>query len=312
MDVLRAALGESRLTYLGKSYGTYLGAWYAQLFPARVRALVLDGAVDPDTPSLQDERHAGGGVPGRARLVRGLVPGHGQLPAARRFSRGGAAAAAVAKVHGLVSQGELRAAGQPPERRAGRGRRHAGERRRRRAVQQVVLARPEDRAGQRVRRGRHGARRTGQPAAGTEPQRDLQQPRRRRHRRSAAWTGRGRARWPRGRRPLGRRPGRLRCSARRSCGAAWPARTGRSRPTRCRRSGPQGASPILVIGTLRDPATPYRWAQALAGDLASGVLLGWNGDGHTAYGEGSACVDTIVNDYLINLSVPRSGTVCRS
>ncbi|MGH3236619.1 MAG: alpha/beta fold hydrolase, partial [Streptosporangiaceae bacterium] len=55
MDVLRAALGESRLSYLGKSYGTYLGAWYAQLFPHRVRALVLDGAVDPDTPSLQDD-----------------------------------------------------------------------------------------------------------------------------------------------------------------------------------------------------------------------------------------------------------------
>ena len=71
-----------------------------------------------------------------------------------------------------------------------------------------------------------------------------------------------------------------------------------------------GAPPILVVGTLRDPATPYRWAQALAGDLSSGVLLGWNGDGHTAYGEGSACVDTIVNDYLIDLSVPRSGMVC--
>ncbi len=52
MDVLRAALGESRLTYLGKSYGTYLGAWYAQLFPRRVRALVLDGSVDPATSSL--------------------------------------------------------------------------------------------------------------------------------------------------------------------------------------------------------------------------------------------------------------------
>ncbi len=43
-----------------------------------------------------------------------------------------------------------------------------------------------------------------------------------------------------------------------------------------------GAPPILVVGTLRDPATPYRWARALAGDLSSGVLLGWNGDGHTA------------------------------
>jgi pimeloyl-ACP methyl ester carboxylesterase len=47
MDVLRAVLGDRKLTYLGKSYGTYLGTWYAQLFPGHVRALVLDGAVNP-------------------------------------------------------------------------------------------------------------------------------------------------------------------------------------------------------------------------------------------------------------------------
>ena len=52
MDVLRAALGDRKLTYLGKSYGTYLGTWYAQLFPRHVRALVLDGALDPDATSL--------------------------------------------------------------------------------------------------------------------------------------------------------------------------------------------------------------------------------------------------------------------
>ena len=52
MDVLRAALGEAKLTYLGKSYGTYLGTWYAQLFPSHVRALVLDGAVDPSEPAF--------------------------------------------------------------------------------------------------------------------------------------------------------------------------------------------------------------------------------------------------------------------
>jgi pimeloyl-ACP methyl ester carboxylesterase len=61
LDVLRAALGQSRLTYLGKSYGTYLGTWYAQLFPHRVRALVLDGAVDPDTTGLQSDAVQAGG-----------------------------------------------------------------------------------------------------------------------------------------------------------------------------------------------------------------------------------------------------------
>src|SRR6185312_1253749 len=48
VDVLRAALGDSRLTYLGYSYGTSLGTQYAEQFPANVRAMLLDGAVDPD------------------------------------------------------------------------------------------------------------------------------------------------------------------------------------------------------------------------------------------------------------------------
>ena len=80
LDVLRAALGESRLTYLGKSYGTYLGAWYAQLFPHRVRALVLDGAVDPDTSSLQADITQAKGSRWRSARSR---PGAWPRPAAR-------------------------------------------------------------------------------------------------------------------------------------------------------------------------------------------------------------------------------------
>ena len=53
MDVVRAALGESQINYLGFSYGTELGAAYAERFPDRVRAMVLDGAVDPNAdPAL--------------------------------------------------------------------------------------------------------------------------------------------------------------------------------------------------------------------------------------------------------------------
>ena len=47
MDRIRAALGDQRLTYLGYSYGTYLGSLYADRYPTHVRAMVLDGAVDP-------------------------------------------------------------------------------------------------------------------------------------------------------------------------------------------------------------------------------------------------------------------------
>ena len=47
MDAIRAAMGERSITYLGFSYGTYLGALYANRYPNRVRAMVLDGAIDP-------------------------------------------------------------------------------------------------------------------------------------------------------------------------------------------------------------------------------------------------------------------------
>ena len=53
MDVLRAALGEEKLPYFGFSYGTRLGATYAELFPENVGRFVLDGAVDPSLPTLE-------------------------------------------------------------------------------------------------------------------------------------------------------------------------------------------------------------------------------------------------------------------
>jgi hypothetical protein len=72
---------------------------------------------------------------------------------------------------------------------------------------------------------------------------------------------------------------------------------------------PAGAPPILVVGTLHDPATPYAAAQALTGQLGSGVLLSWNGEGHTAYPQ-TACVRQHVDAYLIDLTLPPRGTVC--
>ena len=67
LDVLRAALGDPKLNYIGASYGTFLGAIYAQLFPTHVRALVLDGALDPSSSAAGPESHAGKGIRGRPR-----------------------------------------------------------------------------------------------------------------------------------------------------------------------------------------------------------------------------------------------------
>jgi len=71
-----------------------------------------------------------------------------------------------------------------------------------------------------------------------------------------------------------------------------------------------GAGPILVIGTTGDPATPYQWAQALAKQLDSGVLVTWKGEGHTAYGRSNACLTSAVDNYFVDGTVPADGTTC--
>ncbi|MCC5669598.1 alpha/beta hydrolase [Nostoc sp. CHAB 5784] len=53
MDVLRAVVGDKKLTYIGQSYGTRLGAVYAEMFPQNVRAMVLDGVIDPTQGSAE-------------------------------------------------------------------------------------------------------------------------------------------------------------------------------------------------------------------------------------------------------------------
>jgi pimeloyl-ACP methyl ester carboxylesterase len=72
----------------------------------------------------------------------------------------------------------------------------------------------------------------------------------------------------------------------------------------------EGAAPIVVTGTTRDPATPYAWAEALSKQLASGVLISRDGDGHTAYNSGNECVDEAIEAYLIEGAVPEDGLRC--
>jgi pimeloyl-ACP methyl ester carboxylesterase len=308
LDVLRSALGDAQLSYLGKSYGTYLGAWYAQLFPRRVRALVLDGAVDPATSGLQsDITQAQGFQVAFASftswcLARAGCPlgGTSSGPAARAvpqvqalITRANAAPLANQLNDGQVADGAMLVTGIAaalystaywPDLKSALASAFAGD-----GTMLVELANLL------VERNANGT--YSNLADSDTAVNCLDRP------------------WPRtvaayqaaARQAARQAPlfgpsivwGSLAC-------AYWPVPAA---PLPVIRAA--GARPILVVGTLRDPATPYRWAQALARDLASGVLLGWNGDGHTAYGQGSACVDTIVNDYLIEESVPRSGVVCR-
>jgi pimeloyl-ACP methyl ester carboxylesterase len=302
LDVLRSALGESQLTYLGKSYGTYLGAWYAQLFPRHVRALVLDGAVDPDTPSLAaDITQAQGfqlafrsfaawclasapcplaGANAGVTKTQALITRANATPLASQLDDGQVADGAML-LDGIA--GALYSTAYWPDLKIGLTQAFAGN--------GTVLVELADLLYQRNPNGTYSNLADANTAISCL---DRPWPRSLAAYASAAAEASRAA-------PLFGAPivwGSLTC-------AYWPVP-----PYPLPRIRAAGARPILVVGTLRDPATPYRQAQALAADLASGVLLGWNGDGHTAYGEGSACVDTIVNDYLIDLAVPRSGRVC--
>jgi len=73
-----------------------------------------------------------------------------------------------------------------------------------------------------------------------------------------------------------------------------------------------GAAPIVVVGTTNDPATPYAWSVSLAEQLDSGVLVTREGEGHTGYNKGNACVDQAVEAYLLDGTVPTDGLTCSS
>lgn len=305
MDVLRAALGDAKLTYLGKSYGTYLGTWYAQLFPSHVRALVLDGAVDPDESSLAMNIVQAQGFQVALRsfvtdcLRRSACP----------FPHTDTVTAAIARVQAMLNQAaakplESQVPGQPgdsalllngvasalysksfwPYLRLGLTAAFEGN--------GTVLVALGDVLVERNRSGHYSNLTAAELAVDCV---DRSWPRHLPAWQSAAVSAARAA-------PMFGEPimwGSLPC-------AYWPVRP--AAPVRLRGAG---APPILVVGNLRDPATPFRWAQALAADLKSGVLLGWNGDGHTAYMMGSSCIDSAVDRYLISLVPPRNGTLCQ-
>jgi pimeloyl-ACP methyl ester carboxylesterase len=68
--------------------------------------------------------------------------------------------------------------------------------------------------------------------------------------------------------------------------------------------------PVLIIGTTRDPATPYKWALALTKIFSGSVLVTLDGDGHTGHGRGSTCVDSAVDRYLLTGATPNSELFC--
>lgn len=301
MDLVRQAVGDPKLSYLGYSYGTRLGSVYAQLFPTKVRALVLDGAVNPDQ----------GDVAGAETQARGFENAYSEFAANCR--RRGAACKIGPDARAFLSQLIAQA------RRAPIASGKAGEQRKATAgyVLLAAIAALYDQGSWPDLESSLAAAKSGDAAgvfrlADEYTQRDDSGQYSNivdasltinctdsADKVSDATIRAKLADW-RTKYPLfgtSLALGLLGC-------AEW---TGPRHPLPAVHAA--GSPPILVIGTLHDPATPYASAQVMAHDLASARLLTWNGEGHTAYPK-TTCVRTAVDAYLIDLKAPATGASC--
>ncbi|WP_336206324.1 alpha/beta hydrolase [Nonomuraea sp. LPB2021202275-12-8] len=302
IDVLRAALGEQRLTYLGFSYGSLLGATYADLFPKRVRAMVLDGAIDPTTRGSSAGSVAHSFEVAFTAFLRDCYRAPGCPFKKHKVS------ASFKELAGLFKRAD-----RAPLRNDADGR-QVNEALVWRGVMASMYSReqwPALRAALAdafkgdgtalltFADGYNGRLGDGTYDNGGEAFVAINcvdyPPTSTATRSQVTYV------------PESRYFGKYFSDGLLSPCAFWPVKgtEGVGRPLRAK-----GAPPILVVGTTRDPATPYKDAKALAAQLSSGVLLGFDGDGHTAYGGPSTCVNGAVDRYLITRVPPKDGTFC--
>jgi pimeloyl-ACP methyl ester carboxylesterase len=303
MDVLRAALGERKLDYQGASYGTLIGATYANLFPHHVGKMVLDGAIDPSLTTAQFTLgQAGGFQTALDAFVDDCV---------KRSScaLGDSRKTALQRIDQLINQAD--ATPLP----TGSGRRLTE------ALAETGIGFPlyakslwpqlREALAQAIDHG------DGSDLLALADENN--------DRGKSGYTDNlinalydvsclDRDDYV----PLSQVPRYLpefekvaptfarEFAYEMSICQTWPVHTGRhAAPLHAK-----GAPPIVVIGTTRDPATPYRWAVGLARQLDSGHLITRDGDGHTGFRTGNSCVDDAVDAYWIDGKVPRNGLSC--
>ena len=302
MDQIRAAVGDEKLTYLGFSYGTLIGQWYAHLFPTRVRALALDGVVDPSVSANEAQlaqvkgfeknlqafladcrsratcaygRSGDPGVKLMAAMQRldtdPLRVGNRQLT--RSLAMTGVLITLYVQSYWTVLDQALTALDR------GDG---------------SVLLLLADQYNQRKADGTYDNLFDG-AFQGTFCL-DFQVPAD-----ISAYDELGPAFEQAS--PLF---GPWSQYSNYQC-AVWPTKPRRAQ-------GPlkvEGVPPILLVGGTDDPATPYAEAQSVNRQIAGSVLLTRQGNGHTSY-DASACAHAAMDAYLIDLTVPPVGTVCSS
>ncbi|QNO37104.1 alpha/beta fold hydrolase [Protaetiibacter sp. SSC-01] len=302
LDLLRAVLGDEKLSYIGYSYGTYLGARYAELYPDRAGRLVLDGAVDPSTTEFDVSLTQARGFEGALTAYLEDCLEREECPF------GGTVEAARTRIAELLRQLDARPL-------AGRDGRRLGASTMFSAIILPLYNRGNwvyldelfqetfdggsdtafflaDVYNDREAGGTYSSNGTESFIAincldyPSDGDRDTMRAQAAQLAEEAPvfgpWMAYGGAQCPQ-----------------------WPfASTVERGPI----SAP-GSPDILVIGTTNDPATPYVWAQALASQLERGHLVTHRGEGHTAYGD-SECVTEIADAYLVDGVVPAADPMC--
>ncbi|MFE7324213.1 alpha/beta hydrolase [Streptomyces sp. NPDC057565] len=304
MDILRALLGDEKLTYVGASYGTFLGATYAELFPGRTGRLVLDGAMDPSLPSLEMNRDQTAGFETAFQAFAADCVKKSDCPLGTTST-----ADAATRLKQLFADLDAKPIPAGDSRKLGESLATTG----------VIAAMYDEGTWPQLRSALAGAR--AGDGSGLLALSDSYYERK----------------------PNGTYANLMFANAAVNCLDTPPAFTGpdaveqaipgfeKASPVfgkafawaalncahwpvapsgTAHRITAKGAPPIVVVGTTRDPATPYKWAQSLAAQLSSGRLLTYEGDGHTAYGRGSHCIDTAINTYLLDGTPPTGGTKC--
>ncbi len=301
LDVMRSALGDEKLTYLGYSYGTHIGAGYAQAFPGNVRALVLDGAVDPTQNQVESLIAQGAGFqkafdafaawcatrqdcalgadPAKAnQAFRELTLPLVQRPVAvgeRKLSYNDAITGAIQAMYSEELWSPLNAG--LTELKNNRG---------------EVLMLLADNYFDRDKEGRYSTITDAFVAVKCvdEPRltdKNVLNDVARRYKAAAPFLD----------------DGQPPAAALDAC-AFWPVP-----PSVQEHKAVTGLPPVLVISTTGDPATPYEAGVSLAKELGGGLLT-FEGNQHTVYLHGNSCVDDAGHEYLIDLKLPAEGTRC--
>ncbi|HEY8840576.1 MAG TPA: alpha/beta hydrolase [Candidatus Dormibacteraeota bacterium] len=305
MDVMRAALGDDTLTYLGFSYGTYLGEWYAHLFPTHIRAIVLDAVLDPSLSADDLNISQAASFDQNLKAFLADCNAHKAVAPKCAFAQSGDPAS---KLNAMMQRFDVTPLA-------------VGNRALTRALAQTAVAQelydqstwPDLALGLTQADQGHGSVLMGfadsylkrhadgtydneieanyavncldHPALTDISAYDKLGPA---YARASSFFG------------PSFQYSNLPCTY-------WPATpTGHAGPLTA-----DGAPPILMVGGTNDPATPYAWAVAAHKQLAGSILVTRNGNGHGSYGV-SICATIAEINYLLNLQLPAEGTVCSS